>query len=283
LVSRSDITNVQPRRIALDPRGDVYVIDSLGEGILRFDGRSGARLGTVVLRANVLPSSPDFSPVAVAIGPDNDLYVTSSNGRVYRFDKNNGQFLGRFAEDGFAEEPVAGKPMWIDAIDSTIGPGGNLYVARLRTVNLGGFIENFRTTLELAVYAAGSGAPLRLYALGDGFLDPLALEPGSIRALVAGPDGGLYFLGQTKGWGGSAIARAVLDEAGGISTELFVSEGGDWSDTAFGPDDRLYVLDVTAGEIFRFDPAGGLGTRETVALLEVEDATALLFGPRPVR
>ena len=66
--------------IAFGPDGDLYVVSKYTNSVLRYDGATGAFLGTFA-------STGLSNPADLAFGPDGDLYVSSyGNSGVYRYD-----------------------------------------------------------------------------------------------------------------------------------------------------------------------------------------------------
>jgi len=141
----------QPKGLAVDPNGTIYVADS-ANGAVRVIDKSGL-VTTLVKGLN--------SPSDLVLGNDGELYVTETlNHRILRVDKNgkwtvlagggyetrNNWLFGGYA-DGLGEQAQFNEPSGL-----ALGPNGSLYVAdtgnqRIRVVSLLGEV----TTL------AGSG------------------------------------------------------------------------------------------------------------------------------
>jgi hypothetical protein len=98
----------QPLSMAFGPDENLYVANSMANdptsgGILRYDGRSGAFLGTFIAPA----SGGLIKPLSILFGPNGDLFVGSADAyggslakphtsTVLRYDGTTGDFLGAF-------------------------------------------------------------------------------------------------------------------------------------------------------------------------------------------
>ena len=134
-----------PLGLTFGPDGNLYVAasfisdGSLGFGVLRFDGTTGAFIDLFV------PSGSGGlgSPTALVFGPDGNLYVTSDfTHSVLRFDGATGTFIDVIVSSGSGglDFPV----------DLAFGPDGNLYVSSFLTDSVlryngttGAFIDAF--------------------------------------------------------------------------------------------------------------------------------------------
>lgn len=212
--------------------------------IVRYDAATGAVIDQFVPSGSGGLSRPE----GLAIGPDGNLYVSSSNThRIKRYDGLTGAYLGNFATDNGLEYPRG----------ITFGPDGNLYVASSNDMVLrfngttGAFIDEF----------VKSGTP--------GLIDP--------QDLVFRGDGKLYV---SNGWTHTVIrcnaqTGEYIDTFVG-SPELDVPQG-----MAFGADAHLYVADSDTNCVFRYDG-------QTGALIDafvppgyggLNHAEDVLFGP----
>ena len=97
------------------PAGDLFVSSFDRSKVLRFNGLTGAFIGTFATAA------VSVSVTGLTFGPDGDLYLAGyGNGVIYRFDGTTGQALGTFAQ-GLATPT-----------DLHFGPDGMLYVSSQR-------------------------------------------------------------------------------------------------------------------------------------------------------
>jgi WD40 repeat protein len=102
-----------PQSLAFGPSGDLFVTDGPSQSILRFDGITGASLGTF---ASV------GGPRSLAFGPNGDLFASSGvTNSILRFDGTTGLPLGIFAH---TVDDCLGC-----TFSMSFGPGGDLYVA----------------------------------------------------------------------------------------------------------------------------------------------------------
>jgi hypothetical protein len=98
------------------PDGNLYAVSSAG--IVRYNGQTGAAMGTFV----ALGTGGLAEPTAMIFGPDGALYVGSSaTHSVLKFDGSTGAFVGTFIAAGSGG---LNRPM-----DFAYGPDGRLYVA----------------------------------------------------------------------------------------------------------------------------------------------------------
>ncbi len=93
-------------QIAFGPDGNLYVgLPNTGNDIVRFDGSTGASLGSFIPE---LDPHPD-GPLGFAFGPDGNLYVPSRDSdEVLRYDGTTGDFIDAFvtAGSGGLNEPA---------------------------------------------------------------------------------------------------------------------------------------------------------------------------------
>jgi WD40 repeat protein len=85
-----------PVDVVYGPDGLGYVACQGDDGISRIDPNTGASLGPFVLGG----TGGLFSPRSLAFGPDQELYVSSANGEVLKYDGATGSFLGVFVNTG---------------------------------------------------------------------------------------------------------------------------------------------------------------------------------------
>jgi DNA-binding beta-propeller fold protein YncE len=182
-------------------------------------GNDSATEGTTAIRSlgALVPSQGSVLSNArgITFGPDGNVYVTSElPGRVNRYDRATGRFLGAFASSPSPE----------GAKDLAFGPDGNLYV----TTDVSNDVLRFN---------GATGAFM------DDFVTPGSGGLTTARGLTFGPDGNLYVI--------SAATNSVLRYNGvtGAFMDAFVPGGSgglvDPSTLVFGPDGNLYVASGT--------------------------------------
>jgi hypothetical protein len=213
--------------MAWGPDGNLYVGSLNTNQVLRFDGTTGAFLGTFLDASTGLVADAPFMQ-GLQFRPDGKLYVLSrTTAEVQRFDAATGAFLDVFIPSGSGGLNGA-KGM-------TFGPDRNWYISS------GG-------TNQILRYSGATGAFLGVFvAAGSGGLS-------NPRALTFGPDGNLY----VSSAGSNAVLRyngqtgAFIDAflpagSGGLSApaELLFSGGS------------LYVASQNSDEVLRYDAQTG--------------------------
>ncbi len=107
---------VTPNGMAFAPDGNLYVLDFVADQqwvVRRYDGASGASLGTVATIAASFLTGPAF-------GPDGTMYLSDNGlGTVRKLDSQTGAPLGYLF-------PAGGAP---GAYGLAFGPDGNLYLS----------------------------------------------------------------------------------------------------------------------------------------------------------
>ena len=153
-----------PYQLSFGPDGNLYVCDSFGNDVLRYNGSTGA-----FMDAFVPPGSGGLqSPYTLTFGPDGNLYVLSEGMRqVSEYNGVSGAFIRVFASGNMvAPRGIA------------FGPDGNLYIA---------------DEINVLKYNGITGGYIGVFvSAGTGGLN----EPVS---LAFGPDGDLYVSGANSG------------------------------------------------------------------------------------
>jgi hypothetical protein len=245
------------------------------ERILRFDESKGTFLG-----AFVPPGSGGLrTPRGLDFGPDGNLAVLSgpfilpSGGteqdEVLRFNSSTGAFLGTLVMNGDLA----------DARALVFGHDQNLYVS-----NDGNGADHRGKDIER--YDGTTGK-----FLGQ-FVTPSSGGLNHPQGLVFGPDGNLYvndaYSFSIMRYNG--VTGAPLPSAGN-SGAFFVPPGSgglvEGQGIVFGPDNNIYVADVSDGRVLRYDGRTGAplpSAGNTGATFIPGDSTgspkaALIFGP----
>ena len=187
------------REMAFGQDGHLYVVDGVGNSVLRYDGTSGASMGAFVPAGRGLTN-----PSGLAFGPEGDLYVANgSDNRVKQFNGTTGMAVRTFSglsdpqsvtfrDDGimfvanrgfndvrrfdaalnrFVVFVTSGSAGLSQPTGLRFGPDGNLYVAS-------------HGTGSVLRYNGRTGVPMGTFASGNGLVAP--------GGLVFGPDGELY-------------------------------------------------------------------------------------------
>lgn len=230
---------------------DIYVSNGNSNGVLRFNGSTGAFISDFVAAG----SGGLNGPGGIVFGNDGNLYISSMwNNKVVRYNGTTGASLGDFVPGGSAglNHPFS----------LIFGPDGHLYVASTGNHKIiryngstGAWMDDFVT--------AGLG----------GLSEP--------RGLTFGPDGDLYVA--------SALNHKVIryDGKTGALVGDFVPSGSGGLNgphgLAFGNDGDLYVSSMWNNKIVRYDGKTGALVGDFVPAGSVggglSGPTDLVFGP----
>ena len=195
---------IAPLGMTFGPDKNLYVVDFVGNQVLRFDGNTGAFQGVF---ASSTGTAPLNEPAGIVFGPDNNLYLSTGANNVLRYDGMTGAFLGSFVS--------AGSGGLNSPDDLKFGPDGNLYVGS-------------ELTSEVLRYDGKTGAFLGAFvSSGSGGLT-------GAGGLTFGPDGNLYvgsasgglnnilrYNGQT----GAFLNVFVTSSSGGLDTPTLFTFG----------------------------------------------------------
>jgi len=117
--------------MAFGPDGNLYVVNTGHQTVLRFNPISGTLIGTFV------PAGSGLSfPWGLTFGPDNNLYVADWDAGVRQFNGTTGAAMGAITTSGTGAS--------VSAYDVKFGPDGNIYVSDL---NSGSILRYNGTTL----------------------------------------------------------------------------------------------------------------------------------------
>lgn len=207
-----------PTALVYNSAGELLVLNTFSLNVLRFDGASGAYLGTLITPTS-LGSVGLTDPNDMELGPDGNLYMMSHHNdgaNIFKFDSLTGAYLGIFA----ASPPVRHQH------GLAFGSGGHLYQGNVAT----GYVERFDGVTGAFMGVFTGGPPI-----------------GSIGDLIFGPS---HLYVASEGAGG--VAR--YDASSGTFLGYLIPAGSShWGMTIDGG--VLYVSNVTSGEIRKYDTA----------------------------
>ncbi len=212
-----------PIGIAFGPDGNLYVANYATNAVSKFNGATGAGMGTFVA-----PGSGGLAgATGLTFGPDGHLYVASRDSdRVMRYNGSTGAALPSAGNTGATFALGGG----LDGPDDlTFGPDGRLYVSS-------------QFTNEILAFDGAAGVPAPFVASGGGVIQPLGV--------CFGPDGNLYVVSHGTGTvlryqgPGGASPGAFLDSH--VPAGLNGPTG-----LTFGPDGALYVTSRSSNSVMR--------------------------------
>ena len=166
---------MDPEGITLGPDKSIYVAGGDGDNVLKFNGTTGAFLGTFV----ATDSGGLTSARGVAFGPDGNLYVASfGTNQILEYNGTSGAFIGVFASATGACSALA-LPR-----DLTFGPNGNLFVGSFGSGDI--FEFNGSTGACMSDFVPSgtgglAGPTFLLFGKGGGASVP---EPGTLSLLA---------------------------------------------------------------------------------------------------
>lgn len=230
-----DFSTLLHSGLAVGRKGDLYVSRSFAANagdpiVTRHDALTGTTLGTFVVAPNA-----GFNAVALAFGPDENLYVTDAwTSSIWRYNGSTGDFIDIFVPSGSGG---LGEPHGL-----AFSPDG------------GALMVSGDLNSDILKFSATTGMFQGTFTASD------AQGSGQI---AFGPDGHLYaartfegvvsrYDGVTGASLGTFASASAMSNPFGLAFDtdgsLYVTSGGD---------DRIYVFDGASGSLMRSFNAGG--------------------------
>jgi hypothetical protein len=146
-VFASHATMDGPTAMVYNSAGDLLVLNEFSHNVLRFDGTTGAFLGTLITPTG-LGSVGLGDPDDMEIGLDGNLYLTShhtTGANIWKYDQLTGAYLGAFAYS----------PPTHHAHGFAMGPGGDWFHGHVDA----SFVERFDgvTGAYEGIFTSGGG------------------------------------------------------------------------------------------------------------------------------
>lgn len=216
------------------PANDLLVAVFGGDVVARYDGTSGALVGTFASHATM------DGPTAMVYGADGNLYVLNEfSHNVLRFDGTTGAFIDEFISSATLGAAGVGDPG-----DMELGPDGNLYISS--------HFPEFSAPFTAVWKFSGTTA--------NDFIAPFASfgTAHHTHGLSFGPGGKLY-LGDLDLGG---FHRFDATTGADLGTLLLGPPGPLFGDLTFTPDGKLYATVDGGGGVLRYD---GISTTALIA------------------
>lgn len=233
---------LNPRGMASDSTGNIYVADTDNARIQKFDPAGNSILS---FATNVNGDNPVSKPIGIAVDKSGNIFVT---------DLGNGTLI-KFAADGkFIKEWKGPDPGFYGPVDMAVGPNGNLYIVdsgRLRIVQFDPGSESFTAWGTLG---SGPGQFKGSTGIGIGAGEVYVADLGNDRVQAFDLNG--VFL---REW-----AVPVWEKYPWHYPDVVVDEVSK----------TVYLTNGWANEILAFDPAGNSVKGEIPA-----DAVATMSNP----
>jgi DNA-binding beta-propeller fold protein YncE len=220
-VFASHATMNGPTAMVYNTAGDLLVLNEFSLNVLRFDGATGAFLGTFISSAD-LGSVGIGDPSDMEIGPDGNLYITNhfnTAANIWRFDGSTGAYLGTFAFN----------PPTHHSHGLAMGPGGDWFAGHVDA----GIVER---------YDGVSGVFEGVFTSGPVFpIADLAFGPSHLFMTLDGSGGVARFDATTGAFTDFLIAPGAFESYWGILVD----------------DGILYVANKATGTVKKFDATSG--------------------------
>lgn len=237
--------------MAFGPDGNLYVVNTGHQTVLRFNPFTGALVGTFV------PAGSGLSlPIGLTFGPDNNLYVADLDAGVLQFNGTTGAAMGAITTSGTGAS--------LSAYDVKFGHDGNIYVS---DYNSGTILRYNGTTLAF----------MNVFATPPAFSSISFDQP---QGLAFASNGNLYAVVTVWETDEGPYFNNIYEfdgSTGAVSTTFGAIVLG--NDLVFGPDGMIYVPEGNV--INRYEPTFGILQNVFATDSRIRGGFIVFGGPAP--
>jgi len=259
----------RPTELALDPQGNVYIIDGGNHRVQKFD-----KDGKFILSWGSFGNADgqfmfQIEPAhygSIAIDKDGYVYVTDYNNRIQKFD-GSGNFLMKFGKSGYGDEGF--ERLYGVAVDAQ----GNIYTTDWEKHNVQKFDSEGQFLLRWDIPSCNPG--------GISFPQNLALdEQGQLYITNDGGNCIQKFDGQgdlLQQWGKTGTGNGQFDKPLSIAWDkqgnLYVTDNGNRRIQKFDSNGKF----LTSIGPFNYPGGIAIDPESNIYVVEIEDAILLKF------
>jgi hypothetical protein len=222
-----------PTAMVYDGAGNLLVLNEFSHNVLKFNGTTGAAMGTFIDSAALAAADPFFDPGDMEIGADGNLYLMGhfntpfgDERGIHRFSATTGAYLGVFSED----RPIRHQHGMAFGLD------GNLYQGNVDTRS----VEKFNGTT--GAFEGVFASEMDMAAIGD-----LTFSSTSLFVTLHTAGGMARFDSVT-----GAFISYIEPVGGAPYWGLLIDEG------------FLYASNLSSGFLRKYDALTGVFVSETL-------------------